>query len=287
MPGMDSLRTRLAAHGFESNDDYDFHLRCLLDTPTSGARALNIAGDGDRRKTAFATALARALDIPRIGYHDFTARHPPPPEVILPPSQDELGRVAVPIEPLDQTVSEACAQSEGGPTVLILDQLQAADFREHLRIFHLISRGDWRMGDARHVANLQHLLVFLISEEPLYHALHKASFRVWIGPRSERLAVYRPEDFGFDAAAQGLFAALAASFDRLGSAPTPSEFALLLNDLRWQVRTLEHLRISLFGRIEGIERGQLQIPAVSECLEAVVEAAQTLFIEEHIEARSP
>ena len=87
---MPSLIEKLTEHGFESNDDYEFQVRCLLETPTSGIRALNIEGDGERRKTAFANALARALDFPQILYHDFTVVHPPLPDVILPPNQDEL-----------------------------------------------------------------------------------------------------------------------------------------------------------------------------------------------------
>jgi hypothetical protein len=105
----------MAEHGFESNDDYEFQVRCLLESPARGLRTLNIEGDSERRKTAFANALARALDFPRCLYHDFTELHPPQPDLILPPSRDELGRAEPPIEPLDQTVSEACAQSEGEP----------------------------------------------------------------------------------------------------------------------------------------------------------------------------
>ncbi|MFZ0790821.1 MAG: hypothetical protein WAM94_14520, partial [Chromatiaceae bacterium] len=73
---MSSLREKLAQHGFESNDDYEFQVRCLLESPIRTLRALNITGDGERRKTAFATALARALEFPHCLYHDFTEKHP-------------------------------------------------------------------------------------------------------------------------------------------------------------------------------------------------------------------
>ncbi|HYN76184.1 MAG TPA: hypothetical protein VES73_00125, partial [Lamprocystis sp. (in: g-proteobacteria)] len=170
---MPSLREKMAQHGFESNDDYEFQVRCLLEGPTRTLRTLNIDGDGERRKSAFATALARALEFPHCLYLDFTENHPVQPDVILPPTQDELGREEPPIEPLDQTVSEACAQSEGEPTVLILDQLQAADFREHIRIHRLIADCFWDVRGGRYYANPRHLLLFLISESPLYHSLQK------------------------------------------------------------------------------------------------------------------
>ena len=57
---MASLRTRMARHGFESNDDYELQMRCFLEQPVSHLRCLNIEGDLPRRKTAFAQALAHA-----------------------------------------------------------------------------------------------------------------------------------------------------------------------------------------------------------------------------------
>ena len=280
---MTSLREKMALHGFESNDDYEFQVRCLLDGPCRQLRTLNIEGDSERRKSAFATALARALEFPHLLYLDFTEAHPAPPDLILPPSQDELGREEPPIDPLDQTVSEACAQSEGEPTVLILDQLQAADFREHIRLHRLINDCFWEVRGGRYYANQRHLLLFLISESPLYHSLQKESFRVWVGRVSERQAQYRPADFGLGAEAAPLFAAMTELFRALGTAPTHSEFAHILIDLQLHVRTIEHLRLSLYGRAEGITRDALAAPALTAALNAVVEAAQALLVTEHIE----
>ena len=282
---MPSLREKMADHGFESNDDYEFQVRCLLESPTRGLRALNIEGDSERRKTAFANALSRALDFPHCLYHDFTEQHPPPPDLILPPSRDELGRAEPPIEPLDQTVSEACAQSEGEPTVLILDQLQAADFREHMRIHRLIADCAWEVRGGHYYANPRHLLIFLISEAPLYHALQKESFRVWISRRSERQIDYRPEDFGLGEEAEPLFVALGTLFRTLGTAPTRSELTHILHDLQLHVRTPEHLRLCLYGRSEGLGRDALADPALAGPLAAVVAAAQALLVGEHIELR--
>ena len=212
-------------------------------------------------------------------------KHPAPPDLILPLAEDELGRTEPPIDPLDQVVSEACAQSEGEPTVLILDQLQAADFREHIRIHRLIADCFWEVRGGRYYANPRHLLLFLISESPLYHALQKTSFRVWIGRVSEHPIEFLPPDFGLDAAAQPLFDALAALFRALGSVPTRSEFAHILTDLQLHVRTAEHLRLSLYGRAEGIAREALAAPGLTAPLDAVIEAAQTLLVSEHIELR--
>lgn len=283
---MSSLRDKMAEHGFESNDDYEFQLRCLLDSPTRGIRTLDIEGDGERRKTAFAMALARALAIPHILYHDFTDQHPPLPEVILPPSHDELGRTAAPIEPLDQVVSEACAQSEGEPTALILDQLQAADFRDHIRLQRLVGQCVWPARDQPYHANPRHLLLFLIAEEPLYHALQKESFRVWIGRLSERQGVYDPTEFGFGPEALTLFAALADLFRRLDCAPTRSEFARVLHDLQLHVRTAEQLQLAIYGRVAGADRLALRAPALAGELTRVIAATQTLLLAEHIELAS-
>lgn len=280
---MSNLRDMLAEHGFESNDDYDYQLRCLLESPTAGIRTLDIEGDGERRKTAFAIALARALAIPHILYHDFTDARPPLPEVILPPGRDELGRTAAPIEPLDEVVIEACAQSEGDPTVLILDQLQAADFRDHIRLQRLAGHCVWPARDQSYHANRHHLLLFLIAEAPIYHGLQKESFRVWIGRLSEHQGVYDPSAFGFGPEAEPLFAALADLFRQLGCAPTRTEFGRILHDLQLHTRTREQLQLTLYGRVEGVDRLALRAPALSSELTRVLAAAQTLLLAEHIE----
>jgi hypothetical protein len=282
---MPSLREKMASHGFESNDDYEFQVRCLLEGPTRSLRALNIEGDSERRKTAFANALARALDFPHILYHDFTEAHPPPPDLILPRTQDELGREEPPIEPLDQTVSEACAQSEGEPTILILDQLQAADFRLHIRIHRLIADRSWEVRGGLYYANPRHLILFLISELPLYHSLQKESFRVLIPRVSERHIDWEPADFELGPEARPLFQALAELFRALGTAPTRSELEKILSDLQLQVRTPDQLRLCLYGRAEGISRDTLADPALDGRLAAAVSGAQRLLAAEHIELR--
>jgi hypothetical protein len=273
----ENLQTRMAAFGFESNEDYAYQVRCLLESPAERIRCLNIEGESNRRRTAFADALARALDFPHILYHDFTQQHPPQPDVILPPSRDEQGREEPAIEPLDQILSEACAFSEGARTVLILDQLQAADFREHLRIYQLLKTARWTFRDAVYYASPRHLVVFLISEKPLYHSLQKSSFRIWVSAVSGRRVDYDPSDFGLGDNARDMLAALAELFAVLGLTPTRSEYAKILQNVETLIRDTEALRHSIFGWTEGIDRDLL----FSKELEPLLDAAMRT-IEDYI-----
>jgi hypothetical protein len=171
-------------------------------------------------------------------------------------------------------VSEACAFSEAEGTILILDQLQAADFREHIRIYKLLTRARWTFRDAVYYANDQHLLVFLISEEPLYHSLQKHSFRVWVNRVSHRQIPYQPADFGLDAEAGELMERLAELFEALGTAPTRSEYGRLLHDIHRHVRTADGLRHSIYGWTEGVDRELLYSPDVEAPVQAVVRALE-------------
>ncbi|CAK0779112.1 conserved hypothetical protein [Gammaproteobacteria bacterium] len=281
------LRERMAEYGFESNDDYGYAVMCLLAKRGDGLRGLNIEGESSRRNTAFAMALAQALGFlpgaeqrlnagpPRILYHDFTQKNPPLPEVILPPSQDELGREEPPIDPLDQIVSEACAFSEADFTILILDQLQAVDFREHIRIYQFLRTARWLIRDAPYQASIERLLVFLISEVPLYHSLQKASFRVWVNRVSSRQVTYKPEDFGLPRDAQPVLDAFAALFRGLGMVPTFSEYRHLMRDMCLHIRTDNDLRDSLYGWTEGLSREQLFSEVLQAPIQRVVEAILT------------
>ena len=61
-----TLKQRLADFGFESNEDYEFQLRLLFDAQIAHLRCVDISGDSGRRKTAFAQALARAVEQPGV-----------------------------------------------------------------------------------------------------------------------------------------------------------------------------------------------------------------------------
>jgi hypothetical protein len=280
---MASLRETMAEHGFESNDDYEFQVRCLLNGPAEGIRTLSVEGDGERRKTAFATALGHALGRDHVLYHDFSDRSRPLPEVILPDAEDEYGRKAPPIDPLDDVVSHACALSEAETVVLILDQLQMADFREHIRIHRLVRDRCWQIRDAVYDASRRNLLLILISEDPLYHSLQRASYRVWVSRVSERRVVYRPAEFGLASDAVPLFAALGELFQTLGTAPTRSEFEKLLHDLTHQVQTEIDLRHALFGRCEGMALERLTDEDADSAFVRVIEALRAYLGTEQIE----
>lgn len=265
-----SLRTQLAAYGFESNDDYEFALRCLFDAELPHLRTLNVAGEGGRRKTAFARALAGALEYPNVLYHDFSRIEPP--QVAQPVQLDDgtLGDAEPGASGFDRAVTEACAFSEGERSVLILDQLQAADFADHMRIYQFVTSREWNGVAGTVLANARNFLLLLISEQPLYHSLAKVSYRVWTDAQRAYLD-YRPEDFALGPDAQPLFAALATVFGQCGAAPTPTEFERLLADLLLRVRSEDQLRQSLFGWTEAVERARLHAPELTPALRAAID----------------
>lgn len=271
---MSQLQSRMADFGFESNDDYAYQVRCLLENRLDRIRCLYVDGESGRRNTAFANALAQALEYPHVLYHDFTQHNPEPGESILPPSRDETGLQAAPILPLDSVVSEACAFSLAEDCILILDQLQAADFRDQIRIYRFLQSREWETRDCTYHANPRHLLMVLISEQELYHSLRKSSFRIWVNRVSERAVDYRPEEFGLDADAQPMMNALGELFSQLGVTPTRSEYAKLLQDVSHQIRTAEQLRHSLFGWTEGVERARLWSDELEPLVRHVVRAIE-------------
>lgn len=265
-----SLRSTLALHGFESNDDYEFALRCLFEAEVPNLRALHVDGNGGRRKTAFANALARALEYPHVLYHDFSRVEPPPAQMPVLLEDGDLG----PMEPgpgaFDRAVTEACAYSEGARCVLILDQLQAADFADHIRLYEFGMSHEWNGVAGTVRANARNLLLVLISEQPLYHSLAKISYRVWTDAQRAYLD-YRPEDHGLGPDAKPLFAALADVFAAANASPTPGEFERLLRDLLLRVRSEDQLRQALFGWTEAVHRERLYSPEVTPTLQAALD----------------
>lgn len=276
---MSTLRRRLAEFGFESNDDFDFVLRCLFEAPTAGLRLLNPVGDSGRRKTAFAHALGHALDYPHVLYLDFS-RPPPPPVVhtLDPDAAADPTPAEAPPSPFERAIIEACAYSEAARTVLILDQLQDCDFADQVRLCQFIASSEWAGGKAR--AHPRNLLLIVIAETPLYHSLARLALRVWTDARA---AVFdgRPQDHGWPSTAEPLFEALGRLCSALGQAPTASETRLLLADLADRVRTVDHLRAVLYGRIENLDRDRLYDPPLAVLLEEVVQrTAEVLGVDE-------
>lgn len=251
---MRTLQQKMAEYGFESNEDYEYHLRCLFSSPFSGIKTINVEGHAGRRKTAFASALARSLEYPHHLYYDFTQQGELEGKVILPPSEDEQGAQEPQVTDFDHIMSEACAFSEGEPTVLVLDQLQATDFKEHIRIYHFIKNCEWSYHNTSLIAHRKNLLMLLISEDPLYHSLQKSSFRIWINAVSAADKAYAPSDFNLHEDILPVMQAFSRVFDYLKISPTQSEYAKILHDAQYNIHTEQQLSHSLYGWMEGIDR---------------------------------
>ena len=269
---MRSLQKEMAKHGFESNDNYEYQLNCLLNVKSDYIRCLNIEGDSGRRKTAFANALAQAMAVKYHLYHDFSEKNPPQPDVILPKATDENGTQEPDIESFDQILSEACAFSEADETVLILDQIQIADFRDHIRLYRFFESAIWEMRTGEYYANKKNLLVFLISEKSLYHSLQKISFRIWVGRVSNKLVHYQPQDFNLPIEAKPLLFALEQLFEALGLSPTISEYYFLLEDIKGLIINIEGLKHSIFGWVEGVDRSLLFADELVDLLEKALKS---------------
>jgi len=280
-----SLRRRLAEFGFESNDDYTFQIDCLMRAEIAHLRTLHIAGESGRRKTALANALAQALDFPRILYHDFAQPEPAAAPIIITSSEDGTtgdGPQELPPTAFERAITEVCAFSEGERVVLIVDQLQLADFHDQTRLFQFIQTRLWSTSAGSVKANAKQLLLVLISESVLYHPLAHCSYRIWADASGGRFD-YRPDEFGLGLDARELFTAFAALFDALGSVPTSSEFRKLLIDALANARTAEHLRHCIFGWMEQIDRAQLFSPTLTPLVHEAVMAVNRYHGMDHIE----
>ena len=264
----------MADYGFESNDDYEYHLRCLENNTFKGIKTINVEGHKGRRKTAFASALARALEYPNLLYYDFTQKNALEGKAIIPPSEDEHGIKELPVSDFDHIMSEGCAFSEGEKTVLILDQLQFADFKDHIRIYHFIKSCEWTYGDNTLRASNKKLLVLLISEEPLYHSLQKCSFRIWINNISSAQKNYSPADFDLYDDVLPIMTALAEVFNKLELAPTHSEYKNILQDIHYTIHTEQQLIHSLYGWMEGINRELIYSKEILPLLSQVIDKVQ-------------
>ena len=271
---MSVLQQKMADFGFESNEDYQYHLRCLMNSPFKGIKSINIEGQKGRRKTAFANAFARALDYSELFYYDFTQKTEIEGKAVIPPTKDEYGIAEQAVNNFDHIMSEACAVSEAEQSVLILDQLHTADFKEHIRIYHFIKSCQWLYGNHSLKANADHLLLLLISDEPLYHSLQKCSFRIWVNSFSSTQRHYTPEDFGLSQNIHELMNSLNKVFDKLEIAATQSEYSNILNDIHLNIQTEQQLMHSIYGWVEGINRELLYSHEMLALLSNVIQQIQ-------------
>ena len=276
------LRRQLAEHGFESNDDYEHALRCLFDQPAGKLRVLHVDGTAGRRKTAFAQALAKALEYPHVLYHDFTAEEVVGPALPVVLDDGSLGPPEPALPAFERALIEACAYSEAERTILILDQLQGAHFGDQMRLYRFATTLEWNSPAGTVLANPKNFLLALVSEQPLYHSLAKCSFRVWTDAQRAFLG-YRPSDYGLDQYIEPVFAALVHCCEELNAAPTPSEFGHVIDDLLHRARSEEQIRQSLFGRIESVDRARLYGPELVSPLRELVAELSTYLGAEHVE----
>jgi len=280
---MKNFIKKMAVNGFESNDNYEHTVRCLKSFQTTQLKCLNIEGDAERHKTAFANALAKSLDITQILYHDFTQQKEPIPKVVLPEIKDDRGQKEYPIDAFDRIVIEACAYSEEKSTVLIVDQLQAADFREHIRLHGFIKSTQWEGNNSTYTANQNHLMIFLISEKKLFHSLQKSSFRVWVNATSDTYIHYTPKDFDLSDDAIPILKSLAKVFSSLNIIPTYSEYKNIINDIHFNIRNEQDLRQSIYGWTEGIDRELLYHDEIKYVFKEAVTVIENYMVDEEVE----
>jgi hypothetical protein len=271
---MISLQKKMSNFGFESNDDYEYQLRCLMSSNTQGIKTINVEGPKGRRKTAFANALGLALEYPNLLYYDFTQKSEAEGKVIIPPSEDEHGITEPAVSDFNHIMSEACAFSEGEETVLILDQLQVSDFKDHIRIYHFIKSCEWSFAKNSLKASKKNLLLLLLSDEPLYHSLQKSSFRIWINTISSAQKDYTPEDFKLQDDILPVMASLSRVYNELGISPTHSEYLNILNDIHANIHTEQQLIHSLYGWMEGTNRELINSRQMFPLLSKVIETIQ-------------
>jgi len=270
---MTPLQQKMASFGFESNDDYQYHLDSLLSMPNEikrTIRTLHIEGEQQRRKTAFANALACSLEFPHLLYYDFSQQGRMEGKVKLPEVTDEDGISEDPVSDFDHVMSEACAFSEAEDTILILDQLHLADFREHIRLYHFIINQTWEYSGNSLQANPDKLIIILISAEPLYHSLQTCSFRIWLSRVSQNQVEYVPADFNLDDNIYPVMQALSELFNQIGISPTNSEYQKIIHDAQFNIKLEEHLLASLYGWMEGVDRDILYSKQLQPYTEKVI-----------------
>ncbi len=277
-----NLRQKLASFGFESNDDYEYALRLLFEAQPIGVRCLNVAGESGRRKTAFAHALASALEYPHVIYHDFSRTDVPVHTLMVDAESGATQTLEAAVSAFDRAITEACAYSEGARVALILDQIQASDFRDQIRLYQFAQTREWDSVIGQVRANPASLLLVLISETPLYHSLQKLSFKIWADSAGASVD-FDPKDYGLDSSAAPLFQAFSDLFRHLEQAPTASEFAHIIADALQRIRTLDHLRTSLYGWMENLERDRLLAPEVTMAMMQVVDRLGDLLGVEEID----
>ncbi|MCK5337079.1 MAG: hypothetical protein KAQ67_13000 [Gammaproteobacteria bacterium] len=247
---MYSLKQRMEHHGFVSHKDYEYALRCMNNSAAGHIKTLNIEGEPGRRKTAFANALAHALEYKHIHYYEFGLENKSP--ILIQFDNEEQTIDTQPMEDFEKIIIESCALSEAETTVLILDQLHLASFKDHMSLNNFITSKTWNSSDNQYIANPANLIIMLISETEIYHALQQCSFKIWVD------SLYQPgrspshQELELEPAAQQWIESLSEIFTALNLNPTLNTYQKIAFDIEHHVRSADQLRISLYGWVEGI-----------------------------------
>ena len=279
---MPVLREKLAEYGFDSPENHDYAVQCFLGNPSQTVRCLNIEGDAGRLRTAFAHALAQVLESRHVLYFEFGAELRQPQVIRV------AEGVELPPEPptsaFDRVMTEACALSEAETTVLILDQMHKAVFREQIRLFEFIKTNIWAYSDVRFYANVSNLQIYFISSEPMYHSLQQHSFKIWISAQSQAGHFPAATDVGLDVGSALWLDALNKLLEQLGVTPSLQQYRRLLFDVANNVRNREQLRVSIYGWIENVDFHRLYTAALQPYQDAVLDALlASLGVAEEIE----
>ena len=278
-----SLKEKLAEFGFESNESFDHVVQCFLESPNKAIRCLNIDGDTGRHKTAFAYALAHALGHPHVLYYEFGIDEPAQPQLIRVVEGEEVEAEA-PVSPLDKLLNEACALSEAEKTVLILDQLQLADFKQHLRLLDFSKSSVWRYGDVSCYANRDNLTIYMVSDGGLSPVLQQISFRLWLPVKDKPIDYLQAEELGLSESCNAWLPQLVILMQKLDVSPTMSEYAALAYDVECFVCTEQQLRESIMGRVKSVDYGRLNSEPLKEALSLFMKCYEdSLDIQESIE----
>ncbi len=280
-----SLKSCLSQNGFTSSENYDYVVQCFLANPVERLRCLHIDGNCGRRRSAFAHALSGAIQSSQVIYHEFGIEKVIPRVIRIHEGEEIIDEP--PIDDFDRVLTEACAQSEAEKTVLILDQLHKSIFQNHVRLFEFIQNGLWRYSDVQFQANKLNLLVFLISDEPLYHSLQSASFRLWVNDANESKANISASDIGLDTANVLWFLPLQKLLGHLCLRPTIDQYQRLAYDIIEHVLSRQQLKLSLFGWLENIDKQCLDDSDTAPLLDDVLKAILlSKGIDEEIEISS-
>jgi hypothetical protein len=252
---MQSLKQRMEQYGFISHSDYEFVLRSLKNASANHVPAINIEGEPGRRKTAFANALAQALESPHLRYFEFGLEQKSPLVIQI---DNEHQTVDIdPMDDFDKIMIECCALSEAEPTILILDQLHLANFKDHMSLYNFIVSKSWNSGNNKYIANINNLMLILISESPLYHALQHCSFKVWVDSLRQPGKAPTTHELGLEEAAAEWITAVDNIFQSLELNPTLNSYQKIAFDIEHHVRSADQLRQSIYGWVEGVNYPQL------------------------------